>query len=263
MRLYVELAKKSFQRQVAYRSATLAGFATNLFFGALRAAVMIAVFGARQTVAGYSLHDAITYTGITQALIGVTALWGWFEMVRSIKSGEVAADLSKPFDYYGFWLAQDIGRGLYQFLTRGVTMLIAYALLFGISFPATLEQWLLTLLSTCLVLLVSFGWRFVVSTSAFWVTDALGLARMAFFMSLFPSGFLVPIAFMPGWLQTICYATPFPSLIETPVAIYLGQAQGAAALGLIAVQAVWAIVLMGLGRLLAEAGRRKLTIQGG
>ncbi|MGH2593456.1 MAG: ABC transporter permease, partial [Anaerolineae bacterium] len=96
MRLYVELAKKSFQRQVAYRSATLAGFATNLFFGALRAAVMIAVYGAQTSVAGYSLGDAITYTGLTQACIGLTALWGWYDMIRSIKSGEVASDLSKP-----------------------------------------------------------------------------------------------------------------------------------------------------------------------
>lgn len=38
MRLYIELAKKSFQRQVTYRSATIAGFVTNLFFGNLRAA---------------------------------------------------------------------------------------------------------------------------------------------------------------------------------------------------------------------------------
>src|SRR3990172_3065678 len=102
MRLYLELAKKSFQRQVAYRDATIAGFVTNLFFGNLRAAVMIAVYGTTTQVAGYSLNEAITYTGLTQALIGTLALWGWFDMIRSIKTGEVASDLSKPFDYYGF-----------------------------------------------------------------------------------------------------------------------------------------------------------------
>lgn len=263
MRLYVELARKSFQRQVAYRGATVAGFVTNLFFGALRAAVMIAVFGARSRLAGYSLGDAITYTGITQALIGVLALWGWFDMIRSIKSGEVASDLSKPFDYYGFWLAQDAGRALYQFLARGATIMVAYAVMFGITLPATLAQWLLLALGLALGWLISFAWRFLVSASAFWATDAVGIARLAFFFALFPSGFLVPLSFMPDWLQAVCRATPFPGMIDTPVSIYLGHAQGLDALTRIAPQVLWAAALIVAGRLVAEAGRRKLTIQGG
>ncbi|HET7089003.1 MAG TPA: ABC-2 family transporter protein [Anaerolineae bacterium] len=263
MRLYLELARKSFQRQVAYRGATLAGFVTNLFFGLLRAAILVAVYGARTEVAGYSIDDAITYTGLTQGFIGLTALWGWYDMIRSIRSGEVASDLSKPFDYYGFWLAQDVGRGAYQWLARGVTMMIVYALLFDITAPAPAGQWLGFAISVSLAWLISFGWRFLVSAAAFWATDALGFARMAYFFVLFPSGFLIPLAFMPAWLRTLCYLTPFPSMIDTPVRIYLNQAQGGEVVGLIAVQGAWALALIVAGRLAAEAGRRKLTIQGG
>jgi len=263
MRLYIELAKKSFQRQVTYRSATLAGFATNLFFGVVRAAVMIAVYGAQPSVAGYSLRDAITYTGITQGMIAMVALWGWYDVIRSIKSGEIAADLSRPFDYYSFWLAQDVGRAIYQFLARGLTIMIAYALLFGISTPASIRQWVLLLLSLTFATLLSFAWRFLVNAAAFWMTDAAGFARMSYFLVLFPSGFFVPIAFMPSWLQTLCRATPFPGFIDTPMTIYLGRAQGAEAIGLILVQGIWLLALTGLGRLVLEAGQRKLTIQGG
>ena len=46
MPLYLELAKKSFQRQVVYRTATLAGLFTNMFFGVLRASILIAVYNA-------------------------------------------------------------------------------------------------------------------------------------------------------------------------------------------------------------------------
>ncbi|MGH2593935.1 MAG: ABC transporter permease, partial [Anaerolineae bacterium] len=173
------------------------------------------------------------------------------------------SDLSKPFDYYYFWLAQDVGRGLYQLLARGVTMLIAYALIFSITLPATIEQWVWLWVSLGLSLLISFGWRFLVSATAFWATDAVGFARMAYFAVLFPSGFLIPIAFMPGWMQALCRATPFPSMIDTPMRIYLNQAQGAEAIALILIQAAWSVVLIALGRLAAEAGRRKLTIQGG
>ena len=263
MRLYLEVAKKSFQRQITYRSATIAGLLTNLFFGILRASVMIAVYGAAIRVAGYTLTDAITYTGVTQGLIAAVALWGWFDMLNSIKSGEVANDLSRPFDYYGFWLAQDMGRGLYQLVARGVSMVLAFSLLFHITLPDTLGQWWLTLISIGLGMLLSFAWRFMVSAAAFWVMDAVGFARMAYFLVLFPSGFLIPLDFMPDWLQRVCNATPFPGIINTPLTIYLGHARGVDALALILSQLAWAAVLIALGRLVLEAGRRKLTIQGG
>ncbi len=40
VRLFWALVQRSFARQLSYRSATLAGLATNLFFGFLRVAVM-------------------------------------------------------------------------------------------------------------------------------------------------------------------------------------------------------------------------------
>ena len=60
MHLYLELAKKAAQRQLAYRQANLAGLLTNLFFGALRAYVLIALYGARPEIAGYTLTAAVT-----------------------------------------------------------------------------------------------------------------------------------------------------------------------------------------------------------
>ena len=42
---YLALTRLAIQRQIIYRAATLAGLATNLFFGLLRAAVMVALFG--------------------------------------------------------------------------------------------------------------------------------------------------------------------------------------------------------------------------
>ncbi len=264
MRLYLELAKKSFQRQVAYRTATLAGLITNMFFGVLRASILIAVYNAQtSSVPNYSVRDAITYTGMTQAFIGAVALWGWYDMIKSIKSGEVASDLSRPYDYYNFWLAQDLGRSLFQLLTRGVLGMLVFIVFFGASVPSSLGQWVLLAISTLLALLLSFSWRFLASAIGFWTTDAVGWMRIASLGILLPTGFMIPLAFMPVWLQTLCYLTPFPGMINTPVDIYLGHAAGGEALGLIGLQAGWLIVLMALGRLMAYAGRRKLTIQGG
>ena len=47
--------------------------------------------------------------------------------------------------------------------------------------------------------------------------DARGFGRMIFALSQALSGFLMPMALLPDWLQTICYLTPFPMLITTPL----------------------------------------------
>ncbi len=263
MRLYLELARKSFQRQVAYRGATLGGLSANLFFGILRVQVLVAVFAGRAEVAGWSMRDAATYIGLTQALIAFVALWGWFDMVKSIKSGEVASDLARPFDYQGFWLGQDAGRAAYQLVARGGVMLILFWLMYRISFPSSPTAWLLTAASLGGAWILSFGWRFLVSTAAFWATDAAGVARLLFFFMLFPAGFLVPLDFMPQWLADLCRATPFAGMVDTPVVIYLGQVSGSEALVRIGWQLAWAAALLVAGRRATDAGRRKLVIQGG
>ncbi len=264
MRLYVEIAKKSFQRQVVYRTATTAGLITNIFFGVLRATVLIAVYQAQtRSVPDYSVRDAITYTGLTQSFIGAVALWGWYDLIRSIKSGEVATDLSRPYDFYNFWLAQDLGRGLFQLFTRGLIGMLFFIVFFGASLPTSLEQWSLFAISTLLALLLSFSWRFLASAIGFWTVDAVGWMRLASLGILLPTGFVIPLAFMPPWLQIVCYLTPFPGFINTPIDLYLGRSSGSAAAGLIALQVIWLIVLVALGRFAAYAGRRKLTIQGG
>ncbi len=264
MRLYLEIAKKSFQRQVAYRTATTAGLITNIFFGVLRASILIAVYQAQtRSVVNYSVRDAITYTGLTQAFIGAAALWGWYDLIRSIKSGEVATDLSRPYDYYNFWLAQDLGRSLFQLLTRGVVGMLFFIVFFGASLPTSLEQGALFAISTLLALLLSFSWRFLASAIGFWTVDAVGWMRLASLGILLPTGFVIPLAFMPPWLQIVCYLTPFPGFINTPIDLYLGRASGSVAAGLIALQVAWLVVLIAVGRFAAYAGRRKLTIQGG
>ena len=67
MRLYVAVAERSFQRHLAYRAAALAGVFTNSIFGGVIAAVYLAFYretGGDETVAGYSVSEALTYVWV-------------------------------------------------------------------------------------------------------------------------------------------------------------------------------------------------------
>lgn len=262
-RLFWELARRSFQRQMTYRAATLAGLATNIFFGLLRVSVMMALYGERTTVAGLDLQAAITYTGLGQAVIAFLSIFGWYDLMRSVSSGEVAADLLKPLGYFRFWLALDLGRALVAFLLRGVTIMLLYALFFDIVVPAKLGQWTALIIALVLSWLLSFAWRFLVNLAAFWTPNAIGVGRFAFGIAWVLSGFYMPLRFFPTWFQNFCHLTPFPSMVNTTIEIYLGLLTGGELVQALVVQVLWIALLSAACHLTLRAGIQKLVIQGG
>jgi ABC-2 type transport system permease protein len=263
MRLFWELVKLSFRLQLTYRTSNLAGLATNFFFGLLRAAVLIALYETRPQIAGMTLRSAITFTGLSQATIACLSFFGWWDVMRSVYSGDVAADLLKPMSYHLHWLARDLGRALASLLVRGVTIMVAYAVIFDITAPQTVWQWALVAVALTLSLLVSFAWRFLVNLAAFWIPNASGIGRFAFTLSWFLSGFLMPLRFFPEWFVRLAKWTPFPSMVNTVIEVYLGTLTGPAIVQALWAQAVWIVLLLGAGQLVLRAGVRHLVIQGG
>ncbi len=263
MRLFFELFKRSFQRAVTYRAATIAGLLTNLFFGLLRAAVMVALYGARPDVSGLSLQAAITFTGVSQAIIACLNLFGSYEIMESVSSGEIAADLLKPYSYFGMWMARDLGRSVSNFVLRGLVLMVGYAALFRITAPTTIVQWLALLVALVLAWAVSFAWRFLVNLAAFWSPEARGIGRMAFGVTMFLSGFLWPLRFFPDWFVSLCNLTPFPAMVNTVIEVYLGGVSGPALAQALLTQAIWLVILIVVAQLVMRAGVRRLVIQGG
>ena len=263
MRLFYELVKLSFRRQLTYRTANLAGLATNFCFGLLRAAVLVALYGASREVAGLSLSAAITYTGLSQATIACLSFFGWWDVMRSVYSGDVATDLLKPMSYFTFWLAQDLGRAIASLLVRGLTIMVAYALVFDISLPGSGGQWLALGVALALSVLVSFSYRFLINLAAFWTPDARGVGRFAFTIMWFLSGFLMPLRFFPDWFVRLCHLTPFPSMVNTVVEVYLGVLAGQELVQALGAQLLWIVLLFVTCQCVLRAGVRKLVIQGG
>ena len=59
--------------------------------------MLLALFDAQsaERVAGYSAQDAVTFTGLAQALLAYVAIFSWWDMMQSIRLGEVASDFGK------------------------------------------------------------------------------------------------------------------------------------------------------------------------
>jgi ABC-2 type transport system permease protein len=263
MRLFWELARRAFQRQMTYRAAAIAGLAANFFFGILRFSVMIALYGTRQEVAGMTVQGAVTYTCLAQGVIAFLSLFSWYDLMMTVYNGGVASDLLKPMNYFSFWLAQDFGRAIAQLILRGLTIMAAYAIFVELVYPSGAVEWLAVGAALGLAWLVSFSYRFLINLTAFWFPNALGIGRFAFILSWFTSGFLMPLRFFPIWFQRLCQLTPFPYTVNVITEVYLGLVRGPQLVGALAMQLVWALVLIFLGQLVLRAGMKRLVILGG
>jgi ABC-2 type transport system permease protein len=263
LRLDWEIARRGYRRYAAYPAATAAGAFTNTIFGFMKAYILLAVFEHRTDVGGYDAADAVTYAWLGQALIMTVYAFAWRELALRIRDGSIATDLARPLDPQRYWLAFDLGRAPYHFLFRGVPPFVVGAFVFDLRYPGGIGLWLAFALSVALGVVVSFAFRFIYNLAAFWLVDYRGVETMAITAALFFSGMILPLSFFPGWLETLAHALPFAAMVQVPIDVYLGKHHGAGLLGVLLLQAAWALALLALGKLVLAQGTRRVVIQGG
>ncbi len=264
VRLFWELARRSFRRYASYRAATFGGVFTNTVFGFIRAAVLLAVFRQRDDVGGFDVADTLTFTFVSQGFLAVAGTFmGHLGLADRIQTGDVVTDLHRPVDLQLFELGSDVGRAAYQATVRAMVPVVVGGLVFDLRLPTTPGPWLVFALSTFLGLLVSFGHRFAISLTTFWTLDYRAASQISVVLALFLSGFSIPLVFFPDWAETAARLLPYAAFVQVPIEILLGKYEGLALVGALAGQAAWAVVMLGIGRLVLRAATRRVVVQGG
>ena len=264
--LYAAVATRSFRRFSTYRAATLAGVFTNSVFGVIYSYAYLALWDQRPHAGGYDATDAVTYVWLGQALLMTTALWGGGttdDLADRIRSGDVAVDLYRPVNLLGWYLAGDLGRAAYHFVTRGAGPTVLGFLLFHIALPDSPVAALAFLVSVVLAVVTSFGIRWLVACTAFWLLDQTGVRTMSGVVALFCSGMVLPLVIFPQPLKGILLALPWASYLQTPSDIWLGHRTGADLFLALGLQVFWILVLLSLCQLTLGAATRKVVVQGG
>lgn len=261
MRVHADLIIAGFRRYSTYRQAMLAGATTNVVFGLLRLAILAAALTAANGAIGeYDIAASTTYVWLGQGLIGFVALWGHTAMSERIRSGDIVVDLYRPWDLHAAQLAEDVGRAGYAFLVRFLPPVAFGALFFPFQWPENPAIWLAFPVSMLLGLLGSFGLRFLLNLSTFWLLDNRGMISFYSVTSGALCGLVVPISFYPDWARVVLWCTPFPAILQGPIDVFLGHVDPWLMLGY---QAFWAVALYAAGHLLLGHAVRKVVIQGG
>jgi ABC-2 type transport system permease protein len=264
-RTFTAITGSGLRRYSTYRQATVAGAFTNTVFGFLRCYVLLAVAdGANGIAAGYDRPRLATFVWAGQGLLAVILLWGWTELADRIRTGDVASDLLRPVHPVTSYLATDLGRAAYAALTRFLPPVLTGPFFFDLYLPGRWATGPLFVLSVLLALIICFGCRYLVNATAYWLQDVRGPLLVWMLLSGVLSGLYFPLRFLPDW----CYlplwlATPFPSLLQSPLDVLVERDPPAVQAGLVAVQAVWAGLILLACRAVQRRAERRLVVQGG
>ncbi|OHV24482.1 hypothetical protein BBK14_06310 [Parafrankia soli] len=271
--MWAAIASAAARRYVTDRATVAASVISNIVLTVLRGHLALAVWEQRPGLAGYDATAAVTFTVVGQALVSTFAVFGGMvDLAWRVRDGGVETDVVRPVGFQRWWLGLEVGRAGVYLTTRAIPAGVVGAFLFDPRLPRSSGTGALFAASLVLALLVSFGLRYLVALSAFWLTDDRGVQAVAALVMMFFSGAVLPLGLFPGVLGTIAGFLPFGAVVQAPMDLYLGSpAGGTAYLGsaaagperILAYQAVWALLLCLAGRVLTTAALRRLVVQGG
>lgn len=263
MRAFAKLMSITMQQKLYYRIGFLMNLSTPLILLLGQLMLWGAIYGGTDSMGAMRRPDMYSYLLLAFMINSLLTWSSENELSREIRSGTVVARRMRPVPFLGQSLAGMCGNLVLQAAVN-VALVAAAFLVFHrhLTLPdlRALPLFVLSLAMGVLLrmMLVSFF-----SLLCFFTTGHLGLTWTRTALTEFFSGALIPVALFPGWLKVLSYCTPFPLMLQVPVAIFLGQPLPVPLWATFALQCGWALVFLGLHELLYGYIRRNATLAGG
>jgi ABC-2 type transport system permease protein len=271
LRPYLAAFAARFQLTLQYRTAALAGFATQCWWGAIKIMILAAFFAGSATSQPISLEHAVTYTWLGQAFLIFLPWNADPDIAEMVRTGAVAYERLRPVDTYGWWYVRAVARTTAQVAPRaGLMFTFATVLLplaglrrWSLPPPSGLEAGLLFAASMAAVALLSAAIVSLINIVVVASLNERGANLLFAPLVNLLSGGIVPLAFFPDWARGWLRAQPLAGLIDAPFRVYFGELAGGRAMLTIAGQLAWALAVAFLGRWWLGRVMRRLQVQGG
>ena len=267
MSTYIALVKMRFINGLQYRTAALAGIATQFGFGFMFISQYLAFYRTNPTAFPMEIHQVVSYIWIQQAFLALFMTWFFEnEIFSAITSGGISYDLARPFDLYSKWYCQCAASRLSRAMLRCMPIIVIAAFLpypYKLLLPPDIIQFVYFLLSSMLALAVVVAFGMLVYISVFYTMSSVGVRIIGAVLADFFAGSIVPLPFFPDRLKQIVQVLPFAAMQNMPLRIYSGNISGIEALKGLLFQLSWLVILLYFGKLWMSKTLKRVIIQGG
>ena len=269
-RCYSVAASTAIRERLAYAGNFHGAMLTYGLFVFIFSRVWAGAYATQSTIAGYTMAMAVWYFVIAE--VPSFGLGRFFvSLSQDLKNGQVAYQLSRPYDFIYYHYAERFGGSLADAAVIMVEGLLIGVLLLG-GVPAIdpaqgsglgVEAGRAALLVLSLLLAGTLGFflQFSLAMTAFWLEE-----NEAFFWIyqklMLIIGTLIPLEFLPGKVAALAIWTPFPYLSYAPARIFVAFSWAEAG-SLIARQLIWLLVAVLLAKAVFALGSRRIAMNGG
>lgn len=265
MRTFWRLTALSMQGQLYYRTSFLLNLLSPVVLLGGQYLLWSALYAMQgdQAIGGMERQEMFAYILFAFAMSNLLNWAGENKLSREIKTGQVVTRCVRPAAFLMQYLAEMMGALLLQG-TVNLLLVIAGVTCFG-EYMTIPSLSVMPAFIPCLILAVLLRLLLidVFSLLCFFTTGYLGISWTRAALFDFFSGAMIPVALFPDWLKAVARCTPFPYMLQAPVAVLLGQEISGGPVGMYGMQVVWILVLLGLHGIIYGLARRNLTIAGG
>lgn len=267
MKAYLSFFKIRFINGLQYRAAAYAGIITQFAWGFMYIMLYQTFYNSNPTMSPMDFSQLSNYIWLQQAFLALFMTWFLDnDIFDLIATGNVSYELCRPLDIYNLWFAKNCSLRLSKVALRFAPILIIAFLLpepYRFTLPSSYMSGILFILSMFLAFIVVVSYCMLVYILTFYTISPMGV-RMALVMTAdFFSGGLVPLPLLPDWLTKYIDLTPFGSMQNVPFRIYSGNVPLENIFRTIVLQAIWAILLIIVGKVLLSKTLKRVVVQGG
>lgn len=264
---YLTYFRMRFISGLQYRTAALAGVATQFAWGFLNILLFRALYDTNPTAIPMDFQALCAYIWLRQAFLAMYNAWYYDnELLEMISGGNIAYELARPVDLYWIWLIRAMSTRVSRAALRCMPILIVAAFLpapYGLTLPPDPVQAVFFLITMVLALFCVCGFGMLVYIACFYTVNSHGVRLVATTLSDFLSGGIIPLTFMPMGLRTFIEHSPFGAMENLPFRVYSGNIQGAEMLKFVILQIFWCVLLFAVGKLWMKSSLKRVVVQGG
>jgi len=263
MKKYIHIYKTTLIENLTYIS--------NILFGFVNFTVMMFIFlnlwqymysDSSQVINGYTMEQMVWYVLIAEAL--------WFgsrnkslmrQISNDIKSGNIAYNINKPYNYIFYIIAKHLGEITIKFVVFAIIGTVLGNLFVGPIQNFNFANLPLILITVLLGVLINSGIRIAISIISFWIEDSTPF-HWVYDKLILVVGTLFPIEMFPVVLRPILKCTPIMVVTYGPAKLLIDFSMSNFIQVIIA-QTIYLIVTFAIIMILYERGVKKLNVNGG
>lgn len=252
------LARSAYESRLQYTASHAVRTVASVIFGMIYISIWQGI-GEQDALEGYGRTGMVAYMAFNQVILWTTFTSHGLGLEDRVRTGQIALDLVRPLNLFVFAAGREAGSIAYNALFTALPLYALYTLIFGLPVPSDPFVWLRTIAALAMAAYTAICISYCIGVTALWTVESRWFSLLNYSLNFVLSGFLMPIAWMPHWLQTVARVSPYPVFNDIPTRTYLGHAVPEALLAPL----VWCALLSLACIAATSAVRRKVEVQGG